>query len=692
MLFVVGLLMAIGVLTRRYMHILSDAEVAARARGMKEVVEAAARIDASLQPLVQTTTVLRDDIASGKYDSQNLQDHLKELLAANDKLLEVSVAYAPNVAQKGALSGPSCAHRFGVVFCFQLNDNENYVTTHWYRDAVSHGVTWFEPAIGKNVSVSRLGIAMAAYQTDANGKRQLIAVVRVCVASSQISKVTSAMTIGESRFGYLISQGGEIITHPITRFMDRNAFDGSIGFMHEQPARVQCQRDALRGETATAEGESEVSDERIYAFCAPVSTPKWALVLIYSKKDMLGVSNALTEKQVQLSLCVFAALTLLLVMLFGGERDVILKDWGRSAVIAGIGVMTIAFNWRLIIDSNDIAEKTRTFGIFSQDSLDNFEATQANKSPNMQEVQPTFIPSGVQLETVQLDGSNQATISGFAWQKYQAFVEDDIARGFILPDSIDSEFTPTYTRKEGDRVIVGWHFRATLRGQFNDSTRYPFDTTHLRIRLWHKEFDKKMILVPDLDSYRILIPGTLPGLPRGVRVAGWSLQSTFFDYLVRLNDANFGIATLSAPGTYPELSYNVLMKREFIDPFFSNLIQVIMVLGIGFAVLMSGTGMRKLDTMIGFSPLNALSVGASILFVVLIAQANLRDKVQSTQLVFLEYFYFLAYFVIAFVCAFAVYMGIYPGQKTVVLERAVRLAYWPAVVVFVLTITIAKFY
>src|SRR5205814_9716444 len=98
--------------------------------------------------------------------------------------------------------------------------------------------------------------------------------------------------------------------------------------------------------------------------------------------------------------------------------------------------------------------------------------------------------------------------------------EDHSSRGFIFPDAEQVTFTEAYHRSDATTDVTGWSFRATLRQSYSDASKYPFDGASLRIRFWHKEFDKAMVLVPDLDAYTLMIPGSLPGLQSGVSLPG----------------------------------------------------------------------------------------------------------------------------------------------------------------------------
>ena len=223
-------------------------------------------------------------------------------------------------------------------------------------------------------------------------------------------------------------------------------------------------------------------------------------------------------------------------------------------------------------------------------------------------------------------------MTGLVWQKYRKGAEDRIARGFIFPDAEQVSFTEAYHRTDATTDVTGWSFRATLRQAYSDSSKYPFDGATLRIRLWHKEFDKAIVLVPDLDAYSLMIPGSLPGLQAGLTLPGWTIQQSFFDYSRNRMGSDFGISTFAGKLDSPELGFSVVAKRDFLDPFFASLMPIAVVDCILFVLLLCGRRDEKERDRFGFKPMTALSVAAGTLFVILVAHNNMRSRVAANEL------------------------------------------------------------
>ena len=242
-----------------------------------------------------------------------------------------------------------------------------------------------------------------------------------------------------------------------------------------------------------------------------------------------------------------------------------------------------------------------------------------------------FVPAGLFVSTLKFSASNEAVVTGHVWQRYRLGKDDELQRGFVIPDAEQVAFQEAYRRRTEQEEVVGWNFRATLRQQFSDTRRYPFDPAALRIRLWHKDFDRNIVLLPDLDSYNMLIPEAQPGVAQGLALSGWGMQQSFFNYERHSLNSNLGIHDFASQQDAPRLNFTVIARRELIDPFFASLMPILGVSSILFILMMSFTTDDKLRDRLGFKPMSALGVLSGTLFVVLVAQNNMRNRVAPTR-------------------------------------------------------------
>ena len=144
-----------------------------------------------------------------------------------------------------------------------------------------------------------------------------------------------------------------------------------------------------------------------------------------------------------------------------------------------------------------------------------------------------YIPTGVYIQSLKFTSASDVNITGYIWQKYAPDVPDS-SRGFVFPEQVFSNNTlvsEAYRHMEGDVEVKvkGWFFDVTLRQPFNYS-KYPLDQQDIWVLLWYKEFDKDVVLTPDLESYTLgaTAPGRAFGLDTEIVPGGWVIDETYF--------------------------------------------------------------------------------------------------------------------------------------------------------------------
>ncbi len=259
------------------------------------------------------------------------------------------------------------------------------------------------------------------------------------------------------------------------------------------------------------------------------------------------------------------------------------------------------------------------------------------------EARPVYVPTGIFLQSIQFSSAYDVTVTGYVWQRYGKDVPDSISRGFVLPEGDLAEVEEAYRRPdpEGGEVI-GWYFKTTLRQTFFYS-QYPFDRQDVWIRLWHKDFDRNVVLVPDLGAYRATGFEDRAGLEHDFVLESWEVEGTCFTYRLNSYATNFGIRAYQGQHSFPEVYYNVTLRRNFLDAFIAYMIPPLVVAIMVFAVLVLVTKDAERASAYGFNTSTVLAYCASLFFIVIFSQVSLRNALAAQGVVYLEYFYFYLY-------------------------------------------------
>jgi len=285
-------------------------------------------------------------------------------------------------------------------------------------------------------------------------------------------------------------------------------------------------------------------------------------------------------------------------------------------------------------------------------------------------------------------------MKGYIWQKIPLSQRERIAAGFELTDAIEAQVSEAYRNTHDDYEVRGYGFRATLRQQF-DFRHYPLDFQRIRVVVGRKDLSNNVIFVPDLGAYPSMIPQTRPGLERSFTIAGWQVEKTFFNYATLNYSTDFGIEHFVGSERQPALAYNVVVRRDFRSPFIANIVPLMLIAGIGFALL--SMIHREQDRVTAYDARGGRVTGtsAALFFALLLAHIRLRNElVGLRETIYIEYFYFIMYVsCLAIVADALVVASRTPPKWMLYRDNFIpKLIYWPALLLLVFLTTIAFFW
>jgi len=309
---------------------------------------------------------------------------------------------------------------------------------------------------------------------------------------------------------------------------------------------------------------------------------------------------------------------------------------------------------------------------------------------------PYRVPTGFLIQSIEFSNANDVQISGFVWKKYAKSIPSDVPRGIVFPEAVVETVpaSPSYTGTAADGSdLLGWRFHITLRQPF-DYAHYPFDRQDVGLRVWAEDFDQRVVLVPDFDSYHDLTPQSLPGVGEDFVQAGWSLVHSHFSYGLNSDRATFGFPLASEVSDFPELYFSIGVKRSFLEPFLDDILFAAVVALLLFLVLCLTSHDSQIRSRVGISTFGVLGTTAGLLFSVILKDGQIRQAVATGEIVYIEVLPFLLYVTIILVAA-----------NALVLDSPLRfrfldyrdnllpdLLYWPALLGALLVITLVVFF
>jgi hypothetical protein len=431
-----------------------------------------------------------------------------------------------------------------------------------------------------------------------------------------------------------------------------------------------------------------------YVVCAASAAIAVGAAVSISRTQTAGASFP-RGPFVLLLLAVLLCVMALAAALFRPERGQFRSQVASAVVWSFALVLALAVVWTQInLATRSVwHEGLDGHAMLSQDDVDAFLTTHLGAAAS--HPPPYRIPTGVLVESIEFLSANNVQVSGYVWQKWPHGVPADITRGVELPEAIDNPNLGDSVYKlpvEDGGELIGWRLQTTLRQTF-DYHQYPFDRQDVWLRLWPRDFGRRVVLVPDFASYPNLDPAALPGLDPQFVYGGWSPEHAHFNYGLSQFDATLSAADAAPPAEHPELHFNVGLKREFLEPFVEYVIFALVVALLLFGVLVLTSDAEASKSRFGLSTFGVLGLSGPILFTVILKESQLRGSLAPDQIVYLETLTLLLYLAILFVASNAIVLSA-PLNRQLAgsITRLPSLLYWPALLGGLLVATLLVFY
>jgi hypothetical protein len=620
---------------------------------------------------------------------------LENSLAASSDLHGVGLAFLPYTYDKNLrLFAPMVSRSDNGFRHQQIEDQIDYTLDEyqWFNQVVEQGASWqvIRGRVEGEQAIVQFGYPI---KSDAGNESKLIAILLLDYSLQEIHRLIANRDTGKNSFGILFDPQQLVLWHPnkkhlsLTKNLSQVAQDSDIHLLNVIGDY------AKEGRYETVEGESRSGKKQLWSTMELIKGPNWTLAMLFDKKD-LTKGNAYLHHLVLWF--IFSVVTffssLVCIKLANGEQKETARLWLRSFQISFVLTLGVLAIWSFADERVAWKSDARTV-ITSHASLTDFKNKQIKSALEQRLPMPVFIPTGVFVQSIEFTSANNVILTGYVWQHYENQVPAHISRGFILPEAESTEITPAYQRKDENGMVLGWYFNVTLRQEF-EYTTYPFDRQAVWIRLWHKDFDKNVILTPTIEAYDSIHPEHLPGIERYFVLPGWHVTSSFFNYRFNNYNTDFGIPLFVGQKEFPELYYQIGVKRRFLNPFVSNITPIIVVLLMLFAVLITSSKENRKVELLGFNASTIIASCSALFFVVLISHIDLRNTLSANRIFYMEYFYIVTYMALLAISVNSILFSWEMPIRFIQYRDNLmpKIIYWPVITLTMFLITLITFY
>lgn len=631
--------------------------------------------------------ILRD----GTPDEARLLASVRNLVYSDPGFVEAGIAFAPFAYREHIrLFGPALVVGADGVRFKDLDAELDYTKpgTDWYHRPMEGESLWLAPRFD-----SDRGQALVTYGAPLERPGVSVQPMGVLFATYTLGvfqRLLDSLDLGPNGYSFILSADRQYILHP-----NRDLSEQRVPFevLLERVTNdddVESIENAIADPTLVAAFTDPDTDLASRMLFRRVPATDWILGVVLADRDILMPPRIAHRKLVHVALIALVSLVLLSIALSGLDRDLVRGLWIVSSIFAAgcvvVGVLVVALAMRQQLPpGNDVTRIT------NRNTLNRFTAEQRRRTLREREEVPLFIPTGIYIQSAHLDDAANVGISGYVWQRYTKGVHDGIRRGFIMPDAKRSNVTEAYTIDNGETELVRWNINATVHQNF-DYSRYPFDSERVIIDLWHKEFTNNIILVPDLASYKLMSPPARPGLFEDIQISGWAIGDSSFNYQTESYKTSFGLRDFSGLTNYPNLYFSFDIRKEITGPFVANMLPLLVVTILLFAILFLGTRDDRHKGRLGFA-LDVIAACAGFFLVAILLHIALRRDLAARDIFYLEYFYFVTYAMILYVAVNYVFFTKTSIRLVHYRDNFIaKVVFWPISQVALLYFTLMAFY
>ncbi len=665
------------------------------AAGDNVVSEITHGIETVLAEIETRTRKLADSLSKNDIRGHALIELIEQETNAMTQILGVTVAYEPFAYNDSVrLFSPYFDKKAGeIMYLGQLYDYTDGDVTRWYVDVVDNGPSWIEPYYGQGAHTMITDFGVPFYRENPKtGESELVGTVTLTVSLDDFTKLLNSLSLGKTGYGFIISKKGDFIAHPISEYVsNKNILE--VAREHQDSILAKVGQLMIDGQSGHEQFVNSISDQISYLFYNQIQYAHWNLGVVFIKNELLGNPLLLRRKMMHICFSLSALLLVGFCVLTRIHRIDQNKLWNLSIMVSSLIVINICIIWFLTVKFTVPFEGQERHKITNPSTLNRFINLERSRAKDLHVEEPVVIPTGIYINEIEFSDSYNVNISATIWQLYDHATTEGIERKIYFPQTSPFSEALIVEKEEVKKKsadLVTWHVRGTYRLDFDYST-YPFDFRHLDLKINHPNKERNIILAPHLKGYKIVTQSSKPGVNNNAVLPESEVDASYFDYTMETYNANFGLETFLREET-PQLHFNMILKRKFINAFVSNIIPILIVALMLF-FLVYGTS-KKDSPRKGLSSIGVVESSAAFFFVLLLAHIDHRKIVNTPVITYMEFFYFIMYLILALV-AFNIVMFtkkdnylFFDYQDNFIL----KISYWPLFLGMCFMITLIRFY
>lgn len=646
-------------------------------------------IESILEKTMNIANKLANKISRGEIPKVKIRQALSKMIKSNENIYGGAITFAPFSYDKDKRLYSvyySKSGQNGELEYLQLSDIYDYTTPEydWYVEPMKKGNQWSEPYWDDAGKTFMVTYSAVFYKKESKtGKEYPNGVVTVDISMVQMKNIIESLDLGNGGFGTLTTKKGNYIYHPNYDYVRLHKNIKEIATENNDKIMLEVINNINKNENGVVDYINQATQQDAWLFYEPM-TIDWSLQTTFFLDDLSLNITFLRHKLIQIITSTILFLFLFLTLFLLRDRAFTQRRaWNSSLIISLTLLLGIGLIWNLALFF-DSSKEEQGIRVWNHTTLNQIMNDINQKHTEKFLDPPIYIPTGIYIESIDIIDHKVLSIVGRLWQKYPKKTIDNQIIGFHFADATEFSNTKIDSRIIGDYKIINWNFKAHLNLNLNLS-KYPLEINKLKIKIEPNQIEQSVVLIPNLESYKLRIATQLPGISKNLSLDGWKLTETVctFNKIERM--VNFGIKRNFDQETLPSLNFEISIKRMFINAFISNLTPLIISLLILFSMLF-------LPLSINISTI--LSISVSVFFVVVLSHLSIRENLKINEMFYLEYFFFIVYLIIMLIPinAFRNLLHVHSDFFEYKNGLFPKILFWPTVLIIFYIVTALVFY
>lgn len=638
----------------------------------KNLLTAKKQISRKLEYIKYIADNLAYKINSNLIDQEQYETYIKLALKENPNFIAMALAFRPFEFDNKALFTPYGIRKNNIVECCQLETLKNIIQpqedyrSSWYHlpltDSKSHWITnYIEPTSGKRTVVYAVPFKMP-------NKKENSGVIAIMYSFDDIENIVNDV------YASLLSESGHFLIDYTRRYINLNKSVSELAVELNEPV-INNIALMYKKNIPKLSYYNDDTDQQEWLFSSHIPIANWMLIMQDNINEMSFPYRDL--QKYQLLATIFFTLFLLFLLsclFFFRNLNVFYYSLVLTLILSAGLIALLAVIYRNVVALNK-PEVSIEYEVY----VTNF-IKELNEDAFLKFKKPIIpIKTAIDLKNIDLK-HNGSAFTGLIWQKYPQTLNFEPA--IIFPQSSKSTTSLIQSFNKEDIKVVNW---LTNNEIFEESNfgKYPFDVRKIVISMEYPKTHSNIMFVPDLEAYSMPSSNSKMGIGTLSKIGGFTVRKSYFEYMISQS-------TNYTDQVQPVLSFNILLQRSLLNPFFVYFMPLLLILIALFAVIYAFEKASQITDAIKFQ---SIAIITALLLSLVLLHRNLRTDLQTQGIMYIEYLFFSIYVIMSLLVLYIVFVK--ESIKIIVVEQRIPIItflYWPIAMLVWYIITVLIFF